>query len=215
MRPRRRSPGHGDELLHVGHGVLCEKDGALVLVIERAAVVDRVEHVHVRGVDGRAVGEAEDGDELVSEDLDVRERERGRRGAVCDCKFERLRLLVGLGGCAAEKQRHGTEDIRWTRQTSPCICANAKRDMSSCDVSARDVVVSKGWYASVAIVSFGCEQRQSRTKGDKEGGAAEGAGRRGVWAVVAEDFYTKCALTTRAQCEFLLRGPGENCLLRS
>ena len=89
-------------LLEARDDVAGEEDGALVGLVERGGVGDALEDVHVRGVDGRAVREAELGDELVPEDVHVGGGERGghcagRGGCVRDCALD--------GGCTERPGR--------------------------------------------------------------------------------------------------------------
>lgn len=79
---RGRLPAGVDgEPLEAGHDVAREEDRALVLFVQRAVVLDRLEDVHVRGVQRGAVRVPELGDELVAEDVHVGHHER-RRGCV-------------------------------------------------------------------------------------------------------------------------------------
>ena len=78
-----RAAGVHGEPLELCHDVAREEDGALVLLVEGRAAVDGLEDVHVRGVDGGAVRVAEEGDELVAEDVHIRGHQRGGHAAVC------------------------------------------------------------------------------------------------------------------------------------
>ena len=72
-----RSPRVHGEPLELGHDVAREEHGALLFLVERGVVLDRLEDVHIRWMNGRAVRVPEESDELVAEDVHVCGHERG------------------------------------------------------------------------------------------------------------------------------------------
>ena len=115
-------------LLEARDDVAGEEDGALVGLVERGGVGDAHEDVHVGGVHGRAVREAELGDELVPEDVHVGGGERGghragRGGCVRDCMLD--------GGCTEGWVKIWDERMRGGSVTcaiSHCVIADDDRE---------------------------------------------------------------------------------------
>ena len=84
MRWHRSARLHG-EFLHARHDVARKEHDALVLLVQRAVVLDRLQYVHVCRMYGGAVRVPELGDELVSEDVHVGDHERGRHASLRRC----------------------------------------------------------------------------------------------------------------------------------